>query len=143
MFKKPNKEKIKENLKISAKITKKEIHKRSLKVAIIFATLVLGFFLYSIFSEYSGGELSYGDWSLFFFYFFLFPFCVGLLVYFLTYFTGLVARWTSKKQLAFLSRAEDSKDVNDFFKSKEIKKKEKIQKETGKKVKDLEEDLFD
>ena len=132
MFKKTNKEYIKK-LKISAKSTNKEMHKLSLKAAMICATPMMGFLLYE---KYSGN--SAGEWLLIFFI----PFCIGLFVYFFVYFSNLIGRWTSKKQLAFLSKAEDSKDVNDFFKSKEIKNKEAVQKVTGKKVKDLEEDLF-
>jgi len=132
MFKKPNKEHIKK-LKISAKKTEKEMHRLSLKVAMICAIPMLGFLLDA---KYSG--TSAGEWSLIFFI----PFCIGLFVYYFVYYLSLFGRWTSKKKLAFLSRAEDSKDVNDFFKSKEIKNKEAIQKVTGKKVKDLEDDLF-
>jgi hypothetical protein len=136
MFKKPNKETIKK-LKISAKSTKKEMHKISLKAAMICATPMLGFLLYVEYVDYVE-YAQHVEWSLIFFI----PFCIGLLVYFFVYFLSLFGRWTSKKQLAFLSRAEDSKDVNDFFKSKEIKNKEAVQKVTGKKVKDLEDDLF-
>ena len=132
MFKKPNKRRIK-ILNIQAKSTEKEMHKKSLKAAMICATPMLGFLLYA---KYSGN--SAGEWSLIFFI----PFCIGLFVYYFVYFLSLFGRWTAKKELAFLSRAEDSKDVNDFFKSKEIKNKEAIQKVTGKKVKDLEDDLF-
>jgi len=46
--------------------------------------------------------------------------------------------------LFVIGRIKSAKNnKSDFFKTQEIEDKEKLQKETGKKVKDLEEDLFD